>query len=112
VGLFKNVRGAGGRREGSWGSGGLAAGRLLPREREEGRGRLKEMMLTGGPGLSAGEREGEKGTSWAAAQEGEKERARGGAGLKRPRGEGGGKRISIFFFKHIFQLHFFLQMNF
>jgi len=56
----------GGRREGSWGSGGLAAGRLLPREREEGRGRLKAMMLTGGPGLSAGEREGrrEPGGPW------------------------------------------------
>ena len=57
--------------------------------------------MTGGPGLSAGEREregkGKEVAGWATAQEGEK-RARGELGRNRPKEEGGGQKKGFSFF--------------
>jgi len=79
---------------------------LLPRERREGNGgSWKKRELTGGPGLSAVERERGKGepTSWAWPKiKGERHGVTGPEGRKEERG--GENSI---FFKHIFQMHFF-----
>ena len=71
---------------------------------------MKGLKLTGGPGLSPGER-GEGG-NWPAGPRPRKgEGGRGGFGPSRPKGgEREGKDFAIFFFKPIFQ-HIF-QLNF
>jgi len=78
--LQAETRGRGGR---SW-----VRGWRFQAEKERGKraGGWGKRELTGGPGLSAGERDGGKeGAGWAAAQE--EGRGRGGFGPKRPNGE-------------------------
>ena len=94
---------------------------LQNRERGRTRGRLKGTKLTGGPGLSAGER-GEEGENWPAGPRPRKEkRGRGGTGPKGRKKKGGG-RDSIFFLfvvffsnqisKCIFQMNFLSKRYF
>jgi len=63
--------GGGGRGGGAGGGGGLT---VPARERGREQGRLKETMLTAGPGLSAGEREGKgeevAGSAWPKKRKG------------------------------------------
>jgi len=65
---------------------------------------LKRMKLTGGPGLSAGEREGGKGVAgWTRPKE---RRGRGGGVGPKGRGWVREKALSSSFFKTIFQIPF------
>ena len=68
--------------------------------------------MTGGLGLSAGERGegGERVAGWAAAQEGEK-RPRGNW-AKRPKEEGGRERFHFLSSKYFFKLIFQMKIEF
>ena len=69
------------------------------RERGGASGQLKKRELTGGPGLSAGEREGkweEASWAWPRKRKGGARGQLGQAGQK----EGKGKKVSIFFSKY------------
>ena len=76
---------------------------------------MGKAKLTGGLGLSAGEREGKgKAASWLGqAQEEGGERAHGGSGPKGRKKEGGREGFSIFFLFQInFQTHFKIEFEF
>ena len=99
AGLFKMPRRGEGRR--GVGSERGSGGRPAVSEPRGGSGRLGEMMLTGGPGLSAGEREGkgeERSGRLGRSPGREKGSAGGGVGPKRPKGENKGRDSSFLFF--------------
>ena len=97
--LFQKRPRRGGEKRGIVGSGGGAAV-SAGREGEIGGGRLEKVKLTGGPGLSAGERERGRGSGRLAGPGPRRrgERARGGSRPKGRKKERGREGFAFFFF--------------